>query len=227
MQDFEFPSAFFVTGTDTEIGKTFISAMLMVGLQGHYWKPIRTGAPPFEKYTDTQWIQIKTGLPNERFFPETYIFKHPLSPHLAARLEGGIIDIEKIRIPTDKKWQHLIVEGAGGLLVPINDSLLIIDLIEHLDLPALIVARSNLGTINHTLLTVDKLKERKISVLGVIMNGPKNSENKKAIEKYGKVKVIAEIEPIEMINADNLQRVFADSFVVSTQHSKYRTKQQN
>lgn len=214
MQKFEFPRAFFVTATDTEMGKTVISAMLMIGLQGHYWKPIRTGARPYVDYTDNEWVQMKTGLPDERFFPETYLLKHHVSPHLAARLEGVEIDVEKIKMPNDKKWKHLIVEGAGGLLVPINDSLFIIDVIKHLNLPALIVARSTLGTINHTLLTVEKLKEKKIPIVGVIMNGPKNSENKQAIEKYGQIKVLAEIEQINPINARSLQEAFDDQFCV-------------
>lgn len=214
MQKFEFPSAFFVTATDTEMGKTVVSAMLMMGLQGHYWKPIRTGARPFVDFTDNEWVQMKTGLPDDRFFPETYLLKHHESPHLAARLAGVEIDIDKIKMPIDRKWKHLIVEGAGGLLVPINDSLFIVDVIKHLNLPALIVARSSLGTINHTLLTVEKLKEREIPILGVIMNGPKNLENKKAIEKYGNVKVLAEIEHISSINARSLQDVFNDQFSV-------------
>jgi dethiobiotin synthetase len=215
MQKFEFPEAFFVTATDTEMGKTVISAMLMIGLQGHYWKPIRTGTRPYVDYTDNEWIQMNTGLPDERFFSETYLLKHHVSPHLAARLEGLEIDIEKIKMPGEKKWKHLIVEGAGGLLVPINDSLFIIDVIKHLNLPALIVSRSTLGTINHTLLTVEKLRERKIPVMGVIMNGPKNSENKQAIEKYGKVKVLAEIEEIKPINNQSLQKAFDDQFYIS------------
>jgi dethiobiotin synthetase len=209
---FDFPSEFFVTGTDTEIGKTVISAMLMLGLNGHYWKPIRTGAPPYADQTDNQWIQMHTDLPDERFLPEAYLLAHHVSPHLAARLENVEIDIAKIKIPTDRKWKYLIVEGAGGLMVPINDSLLVIDVIQHLNLPALIIARSTLGTINHTVLTVEKLRERKIPILGVIMNGPKNYENKQAIEKYGKVKIIAEIEHIKSINASNLQKAFDEQF---------------
>jgi dethiobiotin synthase len=212
MQKFEFPSTFFVTATDTEIGKTFVSAILMLGLEGHYWKPIRTGAPPFAEGTDTEWVQAHTGLPDDRFFPEAYLLKHHVSPHLAARLEGIEIDIQKIKLPSDRKWKHLIVEGAGGLLVPINDTQLLIDVIAHLNIPALVVARSTLGTINHTLLTIEKLKDRAIPLLGVVMNGPKNIENKLAIEKYGSIKVIAEIEPIEKINPDNLKKAFFTHF---------------
>jgi dethiobiotin synthetase len=213
MPKFEFPAEFFVTATDTEIGKTFISAMLMLGLQGHYWKPIRTGAPPYAEQTDTEWVQMQTKLSDDRFFPEAYLLKHHVSPHLAARFEGVEIDMQNIKMPGPKKWQHLIVEGAGGIMVPINDTQFIIDIIERLELPALVVSRSTIGTINHTLLTVEKLRDRNISVLGVILNGPKNLENKLAIEKYGKVKVIAEVEPIETINADNLHKAFQRAFI--------------
>jgi dethiobiotin synthetase len=213
MSKFKFPSEFFVTSTDTEIGKTFVSAMLMLGLQGHYWKPIRTGAPPYADQTDTEWVQEQTELSDDRFFPEAYLLKHHVSPHLAARLEGVEIDMQKIKMPSPKNWQHLIVEGAGGILVPINDKEFILDVIDNLKIPALIVARSTLGTINHTLLTIEKLADRNISVLGVILNGPKNLENKLAIEKYGKVKVIAEIEPIETVNAANLYKAFEKAFI--------------
>ncbi len=203
---FTFPSAFFVTGTDTDVGKTFVCAVLMAGLHAHYWKPVGAGQ------SDGQWIKEKTGLPDENFFPESYSFKHHLSPHLASQLEDITIDIAKIKIPHLSKWQHLIVEGAGGLMVPINNSLFVIDLIKHLNLPVLVVARSTLGTINHTVLTVDKLCQKEIAVLGVVMNGPKNPNNRAAIEKYGQVPVLAEIEPVEIINAQSLKQIYDTQF---------------
>jgi dethiobiotin synthase len=206
---FTFPPAFFVTGTDTNVGKTFVSALLVSGLQGHYWKPIQSGLEPC---TDREWVKEKTGLPSEHFFPETYLFKEPVSPHLAAQLENIAIDFETIKLPKQKSWRHLIVEGAGGLMVPVNGSLFVVDLIKHLNLPALVVARSTLGTINHTLLTVEKLREKKIDVLGVIMNGVENPNNRLAIEKYGKVPVLAQISPMQAVNVTNLKQVFDTQF---------------
>jgi len=206
---FTFPSAFFITATDTDVGKTFVSAILAVGLQAHYWKPIQCGAEPC---TDTEWIQNNTHLTSDHFFPEAYLFKEPASPHLAAGLENIEINIETIKMPDKKQWQYLIVEGAGGLMVPINNSLFVIDLIKHLNLPTLIVARSTLGTINHTVLTIEKLREKGIAIMGVVMNGPKNPNNRLAIETYGKVCVLAEIEPIETINANSLKQIFVTQF---------------
>ena len=203
--NFAFPPAFFITGTDTEVGKTFVSAVLAIGLKAHYWKPIGTGLYP---HTDNQWVQEKTGLPDEHFFPEAYLFKDHVSPHLAAKQEGVNINIEKIQIPNERPWQQLIVEGAGGIMVPINDSQMVLDLIQHLNLPTIVVSRSTLGTINHTLLTVEKLREKDIDVLGIIMNGPKNPENRLAIEKYGRISVLAEFEPIAHIGAQNLKQLF-------------------
>ena len=209
VQAFTFPSAFIVTGTDTMVGKTFVSAILTLGLQAHYWKPIQSGLEP---RTDREWIAEKTSLPAHHFFPETYLFKTPVSPHLASRLENIEIDIQAIKIPQDRGWQYLIVEGAGGLMVPINNSLFVVDLIKNLSLPVLVVARSTLGTINHTLLTVEKLRQKEIPVLGVVMNGPKNESNRLAIEKYGDTSVLAEVEPLAQINANNLKQIFDSQF---------------
>jgi len=210
---FTFPPAFFVTGTDTDVGKTFVSAILVSGLDAHYWKPIQSGLDPC---TDRQWIEEKTGMPPDRFFPETYLFKEPVSPHLAAQLENIEIDFETIKLPKQKSCKHLIVEGAGGLMVPVNSSLFIVDLIKHLKLPVLVVARSSLGTINHTLLTLEKLREKEIDVLGVVMNGIENTNNRLAIEKYGKVRVLAEISPMQTVNATNLKQVFDAQFQGNT-----------
>ncbi len=209
MKKVKFPPAFFITGTDTGIGKTFVSAVLTIGLQAKYWKPIQSGLEP---YTDSQWIQEKTALPDKHFSPETYKFKQPLSPHLAARLEDTHIDVQRIKLPDSHPCSHLIVEGAGGTMVPITESFFVIDLIKHLDLPALVVARSTLGTINHSLLTIEKLRQKGITILGVVMNGPQNDHNRQAIEDYGQVPVLAQIEQTNKIDADNLSRLFNHHF---------------
>jgi dethiobiotin synthetase len=203
-----FPSAFFITGTDTDVGKTLVSAMLTVGLGAAYWKPIRTGLP----YTDTDWVRDHTGLDSRHFFKEIYLFAPHISPHEAARLEEVNINLANIVAPDYRTFPHLIVEGAGGVMVPINENQTILDVILHLKLPTLIVARSGLGTINHTTLTVDKLRQHDIPVLGVVMNGPRHQSNREAIEHYAQVPVIAEVEPMPIINAQTLAEEFAKHF---------------
>jgi dethiobiotin synthase len=204
---FEFPEKIFVTGTDTDVGKTIISALLVLGLGARYWKPIQSGT---EEPTDAQKIQKITGLDKKYFLPETYKLRAPLSPHLAARLDGVCIDLNDICLPECKG--SLIVEGAGGVMVPINEKHFMLDLMKKLSLPVLIVARSTLGTINHTLLTVDKLRQAGLEILGVVLNGPQNSGNKESIEKYGRVNVLAEVEPLPELTHHTLRKAFDYSF---------------
>lgn len=200
----DFPSAFFVTGSDTGIGKTVVSALLTLGLNGSYWKPIQSG---LEEETDTQFVKRVTGLPETHFIEERYRLSEPLSPQASSAIDGVEIHMNDFRLPRYITG-HLIVEGAGGLLVPINNEEMIIDLIRHLKLPVLLVVRSELGTLNHTFLSLEALRSRKIPVLGVVMNGPKNPGNREAIENYGDVEVIAELEPLEEVNSVRLQNTF-------------------
>lgn len=203
----DFPRRLFVTGTDTGVGKTVVAAMLVAGLDGHYWKPVQSGT---DEGTDTRYIREKTGLPEDRFFPEIYRLKGFMSPHAAAALENVKIDLSSIRMPDPAS--HLVMEGAGGLMVPLGDRWLVIDLIKRLGAPVLLVARSGLGTINHTLLSLEKLAVSGIDVFGVVMNGPRNESNRKAIEHFGGVRVLAEIESMREINAKTLKAAFEKCF---------------
>ncbi len=205
----KFPDRIFVTGTDTGIGKTLLAAMLVSGLNGKYWKPVQSG---LEDITDTEWVKEKTGLDSTFFFPETYMFKQPLSPHTSAAAEGMRIELEKFVIPETPDGETLIIEGAGGIMVPLNEKDLMIDLMKRCNAPVIIVARSGLGTINHTLLSISQLRNEGIEILGVVMNGPKNSSNRDAIEHFGKVRVIAEIENITDINPESLKGHFREYF---------------
>jgi dethiobiotin synthase len=205
----DFPKRLFVAGTDTEVGKTLVAAMLVAGLNGYYWKPIQSGT---DEGTDTRWIREKTGLPGDQFFPEAYRLRGFMSPHAAAALENVRIDLESIRMPNPGPSKHLVMEGAGGLMVPLGDQWLMIDLIKHLAAPVLLVARSGLGTINHTLLSLEKLKTSGIEVVGVVMNGPTDESNRRAIEHFGKVRVLAEVEPMAEINAETLKDLFEKYF---------------
>jgi dethiobiotin synthetase len=195
--------ALFVTGTDTNVGKTLVSALLTLGTKGKYWKPIQTGSD-----IDSVWIKDTTKLSDEHFFPETYKLTAPLSPHAAAEIDGVTINTANIKVPTQSNGHMLIVEGAGGLMVPINQHDYMADLIKQLGLPVLLVARSTLGTINHTLLSLRVIRQMGIPLLGVVLNGERNRGNKAAIERYGRVEVVAEIEPLPSLNEITLQDTF-------------------
>lgn len=205
----DFPGRIFISGTDTGIGKTVISAILLSGLKGRYWKPVQSG---LEDITDTRWIMEKTGLEKSRFFRETYRLTRPLSPHASALADGVYIDIDKFDIPETGKDETLIIEGAGGVMVPLNETGLMTDLMKRCNAPVILVARSTLGTINHTLLSVNQLKREGLDIFGIIMNGRKDAGNREAIERFGGVPVIAEIEDIGDINPQSLKKSFEKYF---------------
>jgi dethiobiotin synthase len=205
----KYPKKIFVTGTDTGVGKTFISAILVVGLTAEYWKPIQSG---IEDKTDTQWVAEKTGLPQEYFHPETYLLKLPISPHASSANEGISIKLEEFKIPKNSMSKHLVIEGAGGIMVPLNKEKFMIDLMKKIGAPILLVTSSSLGTINHTILSLLQLRDHGLDIMGVVMNGEKNAINRRAIEHYGKVEVLAEIEKMKDINQKTLMRLFRDNF---------------
>ncbi|MFZ5564027.1 MAG: dethiobiotin synthase [Thermodesulfobacteriota bacterium] len=200
-----FPDRLFVTGTDTGVGKTVVCAVLMAGLQGVYWKPVQSGA---KDGTDTAFVRRVTGLDGTHFRPEAYVLSTPVSPHLAAQLEGRKIELEKIVVPPVDPDTTLIIEGAGGLMVPLDDRHLMLDLIRRIGAPVLVVAQSRLGMINHTLLTVNRLEQAGVPVFGVAVNGRPNAENRKAVEHYGHVAVVAEIPPMPAITPAALKACF-------------------
>jgi len=185
----------FVTGTDTGVGKTVAAAALMHRYRGvaplRYWKPIQTGV---ESDDDTAMVRRLGACSAEEIFGEGVRLPKPVSPHLAAQWVGQRIDLAELRgLVTDDDDTTWIVEGAGGLLVPINESQTMADWIAYLALPVLVVARSGLGTINHTLLTLEALQARSLRVAGVMMIGEPNADNRVAIEQYGRVPVVAEM----------------------------------
>lgn len=204
-----FPSKFFVTGTDTGIGKTVVSAMLTLGLKARYWKPVQSG---LEEQTDTEFVRELTGLGDQYFAEETFRLNEPMSPHASAEIDGVTIHLDDFELPDAGPNGRLIVEGAGGLYVPLNDQDIMTDLIQYFDLPALIVARSELGTLNHTLLSIEHLRNRDIPIIGVIMNGPKHESNRKTIEHFGEVPVIAEIEKMDSLSPETLEDLFNELF---------------
>jgi dethiobiotin synthetase len=205
----KYPARLFISGTDTGIGKTLVSAMLLSGIYARYWKPVQSGLTDI---TDTEWVKKHTGLDASRFFTETYRLKSPLSPHESAALEGTHIDLEQFVIPQVSQDETLLIEGAGGILVPLNEKALMTDLMKRCNAPVILVARSGLGTINHTLLSINQLRQENIEIFGVVMNGPLNKSNREAIEHFSGVKVIAEVEPMEQITPETIKQGFSRYF---------------
>jgi dethiobiotin synthetase len=203
------PSRFFITGTDTGIGKTVVSALLCAVLDAMYWKPIQTGT---REGTDRNTVMRLAQLPRSRTIPESYRFAPPVSPHLAAQRAGVRIDLRKIKLPRIPPDENLIAEGAGGALVPINETQLMTHLMRHLRLPVLLIARASLGTINHTLLSVAALRAARLDLRGVIMVGKPNRDNRKAIEHYSDVSVVGTVPFLAQINGENLLQVFRRNF---------------
>jgi dethiobiotin synthase len=208
MSKMDWPSAFFVTGTDTGIGKTVVSSILTKGLDASYWKPIQAG---LEEETDTEFVRRTTDLPAKQILSERYRLNTPMSPHAAADIDDVSIALDDFSLP-DYHTDHLVVEGAGGLMVPINEEDMIIDLISYLSLPVVLVARSTLGTLNHTFLSLEALRRRDIPILGVVLNGPEHSSNRETIQEYGEIEILSEIDTINDINAQTLKKAFQSSF---------------
>jgi dethiobiotin synthase len=197
----------FVTGTDTNVGKTLLSALLVAALDAIYWKPIQTGAT---ESTDRSTVIKLAEIPESQTIPESYCFDPPVSPHLAAQAAGVRIDLARIEAPPNPA-KPVVAEGAGGILVPINDSELMLDLARHLRFPMVIAARSTLGTINHTLLTVRALQCAKMPVNGVVMIGRRNKDNERSVAHFG-TPVIGWIPWLDSINRQTLLTVFHNNF---------------
>jgi len=193
---------FFITGIGTEIGKTIVSAVLTEALEADYWKPIQSGDLD---NTDSMKIQRWISNPHTRIHPERYRLNQPLSPHASAALDGVEIKVSDFELPrTDRA---LIVEGAGGLLVPLSLQETMLDLIEYLQLPVILVVRHYLGSINHTLLSLEVLRSRGIALAGVVYNGPENVASEQAIEELSGVKVLGRVGEMETVSAEGVVKV--------------------
>jgi len=197
-----------VCGTDTDVGKTVVSALLVQGLEAHYWKPVQCGLENGEGDRDRvqRWLQ----LPPERLIPEAYRLQAPVSPHWATALESGDPQqpgppLDPARLALPPLAGPLVVESAGGLLVPLRLDLLQIEQIQRWQLPVLLVARSGLGTLNHTLLSLEALERRRIPVLGVLLNGPAHANNPSTLEQLGGVPLLGCLPPLERVDATSLE----------------------
>ncbi|WP_439360449.1 dethiobiotin synthase [Bradyrhizobium sp. DASA03007] len=198
-----------VTGTDTGVGKTVFSAGLAHLLGAKYWKPIQAG---LEGETDSEAAARLGGLAPDRVIPELYRLRTPASPHHSAEIDGVRINVESFHLPDCRDWP-LVIEGAGGLMVPLNRGVLYIDIFERWSLPVVLCASTKLGTINHSLLSIEALRKRQIRVLGIAFVGERNPESEKVICEIGRVRWLGRLPWILPLTANTLQTVFKNSFV--------------
>jgi len=200
-----------VAGTDTDVGKTVVSALLVQGLAARYWKPVQSG---LADGSDSQWVQQRLNLPPERILEEGYRLKAPVSPHWAAEQEQLLIDPQRLSLPPGD--EPLVLETAGGVMTPLRRDWLQIEQIRRWGLPLVLVARSGLGTLNHTLLTLEALRHRSIPVLGLVLNGPLHPDNPRTLAELGGVPVLAQLPRLEPLDAAALQRQWLQSDLPKT-----------
>lgn len=198
---------YFVTAIGTDSGKTLVSAILVEALKADYWKPVQAGFP-----TDTESVKQLVSNPISKFHAETHLLKMPASPHAAARYEHLNIQLDDFASPDTQN--DLIAEGAGGVLVPLNDEDFVIDIAQELNAQVILVANLYLGSINHTLLTVDYLQRNNIPVKGIIFNGEANEESERIIEHHSGYKVLLRLPKLGLINKEVIQ-YWADELMLN------------
>jgi dethiobiotin synthetase len=198
-----------VTGTDTGIGKTVFSAALAGALGAVYWKPVQAG---LEDETDSQTVTRLSGLPPQQILPEAYRLRTPASPHLAAELDGVTIAPQSLVLPeTDRP---LVVEGAGGLMVPLTRDVIYLDLMARWRVPVVLCARTTLGTINHSLLSIAALQARSVAILGVAFIGDENAESERIIADMGGVRRLGRLPHLAPLTGETLRRAFTGNFEI-------------
>ena len=197
-----------VAGTDTEIGKTVFAAGLADLLGAHYWKPIQAG---LDGETDSQLVARLGGLSGDRIVPERYRLRTPASPHHAAAMDGVRIAAETLDVPETGE-RALVIEGSGGLLVPLDRTTLYIDVFARWRLPVVLCARTALGTINHSLLSIEALRNRKIDILGIAFIGESNPESERVICEIGEVRRLGRLPRLSSLSRSTLRTAFEASF---------------
>jgi len=202
------PKTYFITGIGTEVGKTLVSAIVTKAMEADYWKPIQAGDL---ENSDTHKVKRLVANPDSHFFDNAYALNTPMSPHAAAEIDGINIEIQNIKRPETKK--DLVIEGAGGLMVPLNGKEVIADLISKEDV-VILVSRHYLGSINHTLLSIEALKNRGIDKIGIIFSGNEYPTTENAILKIGNVEVIGRLD----------EEPYFDTMVVEEYAEKFRKK---
>ena len=195
---------YFITGIDTDSGKTLVSAVFCEAFGYDYWKPIQAGSP-----RDTEVVKALVSNKSIKFHAESYVLQTPASPHAAAKIDKVQIKLSEITLPVS---DSLIIEGAGGCLVPLNDSDFVIDLISKLEAPVVLVADLYLGSINHTLLTIEALTRRKIKIKGIVFNGESNPESESIILKHSSLPCLLRIKRESIIDT-RIVRTYANQLI--------------
>lgn len=196
-----------VSGTDTDVGKTVFAAGLVGALHASYWKPVQAG---LDGGGDTRRVAALTGLPDAHFFPEAYRLTTPCSPHRSAEIDGVAIDLARLAVPIVDG--PLVVEGAGGVLVPVTRGLVFADLFARWGQPVVLVARTALGTINHSLLSIEALRRRAVPILGVAFVGDPQEDSEATICALGQVRRLGRLPRLPRLDADTLKAAFATHF---------------
>jgi dethiobiotin synthetase len=203
--------AYVVTGTDTDVGKTVIAAALVAALDGYYWKPVQAG---LAGETDAQIVRRLARAREDQILPEAYRLTTPASPHFAAERDDGVlIDIERLtKLPDAGGSRPLLVEGAGGLMVPLTRTSLQIDIFARWGLPVILCASTRLGTINHSLLSIEALRRRGIPLLGVAFVGDEQADSERTIVEMGGARRLGRLPHIDPLNGANLRQAFEQNF---------------
>ncbi|VWX52816.1 dethiobiotin synthase [Novosphingobium sp. 9U] len=202
-------STIVVTGTDTGIGKTVFAAALTGALQAHYWKPIQAGLEA-DGTGDADAVARLSGVQRERVLPNAYCLATPCSPHRAAEIDGVTIDLDALTPPS--LAGPLVVEGAGGALVPVDRSTTFADLFARWGHPVVLVARTELGTINHSLLSMEALRARQVPLLGIAFVGDANPDSEETIAAMGRIKRLGRLPRLDHLDAASLESAFAANF---------------
>jgi dethiobiotin synthetase len=200
-------SAIVVTATGTDIGKTVFAAALTAALDGYYWKPVQAG---LDDGTDRERVRALSGLPDDRLLPEAYRLTTPCSPHRAAEIDGVVIDLDTLVPPACPR--PLIIEGAGGVLVPFTRTATFADLMARWRIPAILVAATTLGTISHSLSAIEALRSRGVPIRGVAFVGDPVTDSEETIAAMGRVKRLGRLPLLDSVNAATLAAAFAAGF---------------
>jgi dethiobiotin synthetase len=202
--------AIVVTATDTDVGKTVFSAALTRAIDGCYWKPVQAG---LDDGTDSETVARLSGLPADRILPEAYRLRTPASPHYAAAIDNVVIEPALLEPPHCDR--RIVIEGAGGLLVPLGDAMLFADIFARWSFDTVVVARTTLGTINHSLLTIEALRQRHIPILGVAFIGDANEASEHAICSIGGIRRLGRLPRLDPLDAESLKSAFDKAFDIA------------
>ena len=191
---------YFITAIGTDSGKTVVSAIFVEALKADYWKPIQAGLP-----RDTDSVQQLITNKQSRFHPEAFLLNTPASPHAAAKIDGINIRVDDIDVPECDN--SMVIEGAGGILVPINDEEVVIDMFPKLNARLIVVCNLYLGSINHSLLTIAEIRRRGLEIYGLIFNGPENAESESIIVKKTGCNVLLTVRPYDTMTPDIISKL--------------------